>query len=138
MAFSFNWAGLQAPKVDIPQMHDLNTAGKAFGLAARGYKDRVAAEDYADMIDAYNTGRRERTSARAAEIRSEIARLEEQNRQLMQMMAPQQVEVPAEQPSLALVDPSQASVEFQQQYQQLEQNPLFPYVQTAQPQFPIR
>ena len=68
----------------------------------------------------------------------EIARLEEQNRQLMQMMAPQPVEAPVEQPSLALVDPSQASVEFQQQYQQLEQNPLFPYVQTAQPQFPVR
>lgn len=131
MAFQFNWAGLQAPAVTIPQQPNMSEAGKALGIAARGYKDRVAAEDYADMIDAYNTGRRERTSARAAEIRAEIARLEEQNRQLMQMMAPQQ-------PSLALVDPSQASVEFQQQYQQLEQNPLFPYVQTAQPQFPIR
>ena len=138
MAFQFNWAGLQAPAVTIPQQPNMSEAGKALGTAARGYKDRVAAEDYADMIDAYNTGRRERTSARAAEIRAEIARLEEQNRQLMQMMAPQQVEVPVEQPSLALVDPSQASVEFQQQYQQLEQNPLFPYVKTEQPQFPIR
>lgn len=138
MSFSFNWAGLQAPKVDIPQTHDFSEAGKALGTALRGYRDRSAAEDYADMVDAYNTGRKERNSSRAAEIRAEIARLEQQNAQLMQMMQPVAQPVQQEQPSLAIVDPSQASVDFQRQYQQLQGSPLFPYEQPVQPQFPIR
>lgn len=85
MAFSFNWAGLQAPQVSLGKEADMNEVGKNLGTALRGYRNRVAAEEYADKIDAYRNGRGAKDS-RVAEIKAEIARLENENEQLESLL----------------------------------------------------
>lgn len=86
MAFSFNWAGLQAPRMDpIKDEVDLNAMGAAVGKGLRGYRDRVAAEGYADALDRYRkAGAADKAAAgkRAQEIIAEIGRLEQENSQL--------------------------------------------------------
>lgn len=85
MAFSFNWAGLTAPQVSLGQEADLNVVGKNLGTALRGYRNREAAEEYADKIDAYRTGRGAKDS-RVEQIKAEIARLESENKQLESLL----------------------------------------------------
>lgn len=85
MAFSFNWAGLQAPQVSLGKEADMNEVGKNLGTALRGYRNRVAAEEYADKIDAYRNGRGAK-DPRVEQIKAEIARLENENKQLESLL----------------------------------------------------
>ena len=90
MAFSFNWAGLQAPQVSLGQEADLDAVGANLGKALRGYRNREAAEEYADKIKQYRMGRNASDAGRAdriSQIKQEIARLETENAQLKEAMA---------------------------------------------------
>lgn len=97
MAFSFNWAGLTAPRVDpIKDEVDLNAMGQSLGKGLRGYRERTAAAEYADAIDRYRKGAHGNNMAdaqRVKEIEAEIQRLRNENAQIDSMLAPQQVEV---------------------------------------------
>lgn len=83
MAFSFNWAGLTAPRVDpIKDEVDLNAMGQALGKGLRGYRNRVAAEEYADAIDRYRKGTAADDAAdrkRISAIQQELERLNQEN-----------------------------------------------------------
>lgn len=82
MAFSFNWAGLSIPTVNrIENEVDMGEVGRNLGTAMRGYQNRRAADDYADLIDKYRNGASADTG-RAEQIRAEIARLEAENAHL--------------------------------------------------------
>lgn len=100
MAFSFNWAGLTAPRVDpIKDEVDLNAMGQALGKGLRGYRMRTAAAEYADAIDRYRKGAQGNNMAdaqRVKEIQTEIQKLRNENAQIDSMLGqigPQQVEV---------------------------------------------
>lgn len=96
MAFSFNWAGLTAPRVDpIKDEVDLNAMGQALGKGLRGYRMRTAAAEYADAIDRYRKsaqGDNMADAQRVKEIEAEIQKLRNENAQIDSML-PQQVEV---------------------------------------------
>lgn len=85
MAFSFNWAGLSVPQVNVTQPAITSEDFRAMGTAARGYKNRQAASEFADKIDNYRRGifaDKQANQKRIAEIEAEIARLEQENAQL--------------------------------------------------------
>lgn len=85
MAFSFNWAGLSVPQVNVTQPAVTNEDFRAMGTAARGYKNRQAASEFANKIDNYRRGifaDKQANQKRIAEIEAEIARLEQENAQL--------------------------------------------------------
>lgn len=82
MAFSFNWAGLSIPTVDrIENEVDMDAVGRNLGTAMRGYQNRRAAAEYADMI----AGAPMQDDPRIAAIEAEIHRLESRNAELMRM-----------------------------------------------------
>lgn len=85
MAFSFNWAGLSMPQVNVTQPAVTNEDFRAMGVAARDYKNRQAASEFANKIDNYRRGifaDQQGNQKRIAEIEAEIARLEQENAQL--------------------------------------------------------
>ena len=82
MAFSFNWAGLTAPRVDpIRDDVDMIKVGDNLGKALRGHKTREGWEEYADMIRGAQGAPSE-----IAEIEAEIARLQDRNAELQALM----------------------------------------------------
>lgn len=88
MAFSFNWAGLSVPQVNVTQPAVTNEDFRAMGVAARGYKNRQAASEFANKIDNYRRGifaDKQANQKRIAEIEAEIARLEQENAQLSEV-----------------------------------------------------
>lgn len=117
MAFSFNWAGLVAPQVSpIKDELDLNAMGAALGKGLRGYRNRVAAEEYADALDRYRqAGAADKAAAgkRAQEILAEIGRLEQENSQLAAVIeTPEQAQVQEPEPPQPVVfDPAGATPE---------------------------
>lgn len=82
MAFSFNWAGLTAPRVD-PIRDDVDTikVGDNLGKALRGHNTREGWEEYADMIRGAQGAHDEITA-----IEAEIARLQDRNAELQALM----------------------------------------------------
>lgn len=100
MAFSFNWAGLSIPTVNrIENEVDMGEVGRNLGTAMRGYQNRRAAEEYADLIDKYRNGASADTG-RAEQIRAEIARLEADNARLAEFIGSYR-----EQPGPAVYEP---------------------------------
>jgi murein L,D-transpeptidase YcbB/YkuD len=104
MAFSFNWAGLNVPSVNYVNSMDPEY-GKNLGLAARGFKNRMAASDFAKKIDAYRQAQNAKAgtnSNRIKEIEAEIAELNRQNQEIM--ATPDQQEVQPQGESSAIAD----------------------------------
>lgn len=96
MGFSFNWAGLTIPQVNLTEPAVKSEDFAALGKAARGYKNREAAKEYARKIDNYRRGifaDQQGNKARIAEIEAEIARLEQENAQLSAVPEPSQQEL---------------------------------------------
>ena len=91
MAFSFNWAGLTAPRVDpIRDEVDVNAMGAALGKGLRGYRNRQAADEYADKIDLYRReqeGLNSGDSNAVRELQEELARLKEENEYIDGMLS---------------------------------------------------
>lgn len=90
MAFSFNWAGLTIPQMNpIRDEVDLNAMGQALGKGLRGYRQRTAANEYADAIDRYRKGAygdNVADSQRIRDIEDEIQRLRGENAQIDSML----------------------------------------------------
>lgn len=78
MSFSFNWAGLNMPSVSFNKAVDDQDFGKNLGLAARGYDNRQAAEDYADKIDTFRMSQ----NAKAMSDKTSLAALQSELKQL--------------------------------------------------------
>lgn len=93
MAFSFNWAGVNVPQIQVKDQwaqsrEDLGNLGKAL----RGYQNRQAANEYADAIDRYrNNARWDMGSERAdaKRIEAEIQRLQQENAEIDRMIQQQ-------------------------------------------------
>ncbi len=80
MAFTFNWAGVNAPVIhggSTQYKEDLERGFGNAGAAIRGYKIDQANKEYADMLGQYSNG-----NPRIAEIEAEIKQLEAQNAEL--------------------------------------------------------
>lgn len=99
MAFSFNWSGLTIPTINpIKPEVDMNQVGKDLGRGVRGWQDRKASDEYADLIDEYMANEEDADYAddqEIAEIEAEIERLEMENAQLQQVV---DAKAPVEEP----------------------------------------
>lgn len=102
MAFSFNWAGLNIPGMNpIKSEVDMNQVGKDLGTGVRGWKDRKASEEYADLIDEYMANEADADAAddqEIAQIQEEIARLEQENAQLQHVVDVKNTPAPEQNP----------------------------------------
>ena len=80
MAFTFNWAGVNIPTVQggtNNYQQTIRNDASNWGNALRGYEQRKANQEYADMLGQYSNG-----NPRIAEIEAEIKQLEAQNAEL--------------------------------------------------------
>lgn len=80
MAFTFNWAGVNIPTVQggtNNYQQTIRNDAAHWGNALRGYEQRKANQEYADMLGQYSNG-----NPRIAEIEAEIKQLEAQNAEL--------------------------------------------------------
>lgn len=96
MAFSFNWAGLVTPSVSYGSQTDTAAIGANAGKALRGYRDREAARQYGDTLDAYRRGMGTDRDREAMSIMEEISRLEAENAQIAKKLSNPQPEGPQE------------------------------------------
>lgn len=83
MAFSFNWAGVNVPQIQVKDQwaqsrEDLGNLGKAL----RGYEIRQANKEYADIIEGRN-----KSLARMDEISNRIAQLQKRNDEIRSQLA---------------------------------------------------
>lgn len=78
MAFTFNWAGVQGvnPIAVADRTNLVRDDAANFGSAVRGYEQRKASQEYADILKGFNNPN---TSAKIAELQAELARLEQRN-----------------------------------------------------------
>lgn len=80
MAFTFNWAGVNIPTIQggtNNYQQTIRNDASSWGNALRGYEQRKANQEYADMLGQYSNG-----NPRIAEIEAEIKQLEAQNAEL--------------------------------------------------------
>lgn len=80
MAFTFNWAGVNIPTIQggtNNYQQTIRNDASNWGNALRGYEQRKANQEYADMLGQYSNG-----NPRIAEIEAEIKQLEAQNAEL--------------------------------------------------------
>lgn len=78
MGFSFNWAGVNIPQIqikDTTQQAYLDAAN--LGSAARGYERMRANKEYGDLIKNYRDGK---YSEKVIALKEELTRLKERNR----------------------------------------------------------
>lgn len=81
MAFSFNWAGTNIQQINPQQSRQAYEDAKNLGEAAMGARKMIGMQKYADLI-------RNGSGANAgliAEIKAEIQRLENRNKELQSM-----------------------------------------------------
>lgn len=86
MSFSFNWAGTNIQQINPQQSRQAYEDAKNLGTAAMGARKMIGMQKYADLIrngSGANAGR-------IAEIKAEIQRLEDRNRELQNSMAASQ------------------------------------------------
>lgn len=99
MAFTFNWAGMNTPKIALKDRdQQMRDDASAWGRAVRGYVEDRANKEYADVLDA---------RARATQIEARIAQLQARNKEIVQELSantPVAVEpIPQYQPGPAFV-----------------------------------
>lgn len=79
MAFTFNWAGVDVPTIQGGSnnyQQTIRNDAASWGNALRGYEQRKANQEYADMLKGFNNPN---TAAKIAELQAELARLEQRN-----------------------------------------------------------
>lgn len=77
MGFSFNWAGVNVPQIQGGSRNyqqTIRSDAQAAGNMVRGYEQRKAAQEYADILGG--------NANEVASIKAEIARLEQRNAEL--------------------------------------------------------
>lgn len=82
MAFTFNWAGINAPAIQGGSnnyQQAIRNDAASWGGAVRGYEQRKANQEYADMLKEFENPN---TKAKILEIKAEIARLEKRNEEI--------------------------------------------------------
>ena len=92
MGFSFNWAGVNVPQAQVEgnaaMQNRIRNDASTLGNAARGYVDRVKAEDaareYADIIGSY--GQNQPTGPDITAIQQEIHRLKARNAEIARQL----------------------------------------------------
>lgn len=77
MAFSFNWAGVNIPKIDAQPKGAANEIAANLGMAQWGSVVRDANEEYADMLASGGS-----VAEEVRRIQAEIARLEARNSEI--------------------------------------------------------
>lgn len=83
MAFSFNWAGLDVPTINVHDSSEqVRTDMQNLGGAVRGYQVRQADKEYADLL-----GQQEKLGSDIESITSEIATLEARNKEILQELS---------------------------------------------------
>ena len=86
MAFTFNWAGINAPAIQGGSnnyQQAIRNDAASWGDAARGYKINQANKEYADLLKEFENPN---TKAKILEIKAEIARLEKRNEEIKQQI----------------------------------------------------
>ena len=81
MSFSFNWAGTNIQQINPQQSRQAYEDAKNLGTAAMGARKMIGMQKYADLIrngSGANAGR-------IAEIKAELQRLENRNKELQSM-----------------------------------------------------
>lgn len=100
MAFSFNWAGVNIPQIQVKDnWAQSREDAMNLGKAVRGYQNRQAANEYADAIDRYrNNARWDMGSERAdaQRIEAEIQRLQQENAEIDRMIKQQSSDIGVE------------------------------------------
>ena len=85
MSFTFNWAGVDVPVIQggsNDYQKTIRADAANAGSFARGYEQRKADREYADMLDRYSAG-----DPRIAEIQKEIEQLQAKNAELEKQRA---------------------------------------------------
>ena len=104
MSFSFNWSGLNVPQITVKDPTQMAAqSASLFGSAARGTDRMIADREYAGLL----RGNSEST-ARIAELKAELSRLQARNaeiRALMEGPKPVQPAVPNKQPQIPPTGP---------------------------------
>ena len=77
MAFSFNWAGVNIPKIDAQPKSTANEIAANLGKAQWGSVVRDANNEYADMLTSGGS-----VAEEVRKIQAEIARLESRNNEI--------------------------------------------------------
>lgn len=93
MGFTFNWAGVNVPQIQGGSRNyqqTIRSDAQAAGNMVRGYEQRKAAQEYADILGG--------NANEVASIKAEIARLEQRNAELeAQARAEEQAEQASQQ-----------------------------------------
>lgn len=93
MGFTFNWAGVNVPQIQGGSRNyqqAIRSDAQAAGNMVRGYEQRKAAQEYADILGG--------NASEVASIKAEIARLEQRNAELeAQARAEEQAEQASQQ-----------------------------------------
>lgn len=82
MAFTFNWAGVNINPIQGGSnnyQQTIRNDAANWGGAVRGYEQRKANQEYADMLKEFDNPN---TKAKILEIKAEIARLEKRNEEI--------------------------------------------------------
>jgi|LFRM01.1.fsa_nt_gb hypothetical protein len=77
MSFSFNWAGVNIPTINVAKGTAAEDAAM-LGGAVRGYQKREADKEYSEMLKGYQNN--------DAEIVAEIQRLEARNNEIRRLL----------------------------------------------------
>ena len=82
MSFTFNWAGVNVPTIQGGNNDFQRLAredGASWGNAVRGYEQRKASQEYADMLGQYDPID---NNAKIMELMTELRTLEQRNEEI--------------------------------------------------------
>lgn len=82
MAFTFNWAGMNVPQIQGGSRNyqqTIRSDAQAAGNLVRGYEQRKAAQEYADILNGFKGADMSEVTA----IEQEIASLKQRNAEIM-------------------------------------------------------
>lgn len=86
MSFTFNWAGVDVPVIQggsNDYQKTIRADAANAGSFARGYEQRKADREYADMLDSYKSTD---VKTKVLEMKAEIARLEQRNQEIRKQL----------------------------------------------------
>lgn len=82
MAFSFNWAGINIPQIQVKdRWTEAREDAANIGKALRGYEKREADREYADILNGYNGPNTDRGPEYRA-LQQELASLKARNEEI--------------------------------------------------------
>lgn len=80
MGFSFNWAGVNVPQIQVKDnWANARVDAANLGAAVRGYERMQANKEYGDLIKNYREGN---YSEKVIALKEELNRLKERNREI--------------------------------------------------------